>query len=548
MSSFGTTPPIGPRPQVDRLIAEAAAALRSGQFERAGKTAEAATRLAPTRYEPWMILCTALTRIGSADAEKAMAYAISIFPENDPFRTILEADRAQALAERSRMDEAVAQARIAASRREIAWASSRVIGSALTQAGLFEEALPHAERAYRGLPRDANVNYSLGTVYRFLGRMKEAEEAYNRALACPPDDSLTFIHGALASLRKWSPDSNHVDRLRALAKNASLGPEAVSRIRYALFKELGDLGRDAEAWPELVAAADLARNLFKFDVLEKRAVTDALIRTFPEQRLANPPAAPSPSPQPIFIFGLPRSGTTLVERILAAHSRVTAMGETTGLGRAVKTAARTPGREELNVQTIEASGRADPAEIARLYQQHTAYLSQGADLVTEKLPHNYHYVGHMRVAFPEAPLIHVLRSPMDSLFGAYRLLFAPGAYSWSYALSDLAENYRQYRRLMNHWRDAIGPAFIEVKLETLIADPGREIPRLLDAVGLDFEEACLSPEKTAGGVSTASATQIRSPINREGVGAWRRYAEQLEPLRAELERDGFVDAAGEPIW
>jgi hypothetical protein len=137
---------------------------------------------------------------------------------------------------------------------------------------------------------------------------------------------------------------------------------------------------------------------------------------------------------------------------------------------------------------------------------------------------------------------------LDSLFGAYKTLFGPGSYLWSYSLPDLAENYRLYRKLTDHWRAELGDAFVEVILEDLIADPETEIRRLLDRLGLDFHENCLSPHETKGGVSTASSVQVRRPINRDGVDAWLKYSEGLEPLRQELTRDGFLTPDGRPVW
>jgi hypothetical protein len=137
---------------------------------------------------------------------------------------------------------------------------------------------------------------------------------------------------------------------------------------------------------------------------------------------------------------------------------------------------------------------------------------------------------------------------MDSLFGTYRLLFGGGAYPWSYRLKDLADNYRLYRQLTDHWRQIMGPNLIEITLEALIDDPEPQIRALLSGCGLTFEPACLSPERSERGVSTASSAQVRSPINRQGMGAWKRYRDHLEPLRAALEADGFVDQEGEAIW
>jgi hypothetical protein len=137
---------------------------------------------------------------------------------------------------------------------------------------------------------------------------------------------------------------------------------------------------------------------------------------------------------------------------------------------------------------------------------------------------------------------------MDTLFGAFKILFGEGSYLWSYRFEDMAEAYALYRQITDHWRSELGEAFVEVTLETLIDNAEAEIRRILTCAGLSFHPDCLEPHKAAGGVSTASSTQVRQPINRQGVGAWRRYAEGLEPLRRMLEGRGYVDANGDAVW
>jgi hypothetical protein len=248
------------------------------------------------------------------------------------------------------------------------------------------------------------------------------------------------------------------------------------------------------------------------------------------------------------VFGLPRSGTTITERVLASHSQVRALGETPALLVAMKKAAGLARADLFEAQHVAATAAADFAEVARIYQACLAFKAEGAAMITDKLPQNYEHVGAMRLAFPNASLVHVRRAPMDSLFGAHKLLFGEGGYHWSYRLEDLACAYRCYRKIMAHWRASLGEAIFTITLEQLIAEPEAQIRALLAHCGLPFEEACLSPHEAKGGVSTASASQVRKPLNADGVGAWRRYARQLEPLRAMLEDDGFVDADGEPIW
>ncbi len=521
-------------------------ALRRGDFVAAAQLGEEATRRAPTRADGWLLLCAALTKMGSADDERAMGDALRHLGPEDPARLTIEVDRARALATRGRAGEA---AEIAFRVRRLPQLTPRqhdTLGSVFAMIALFDEALMHCEIAVKAMPENPLALYNLATATRYVGRLDDAAALFDRAIAADPDHSLAYA--SLASLRKWTPARNHVEALRAAVARATPGSEDAARFNFALFKELNDLGRRDEAWAALSAGSAIAHALYPASRAAKAARTDALIETFTTARLATRATHTPARPRPIFIYGLPRSGTTLTERILAAHSTVTAMGETSGLTQALRAAVAHTRNRDIDADMLRRAGDADWAEVARRYTANTAYLAGDATVVTEKLPHNYEFVGPMHLAFPDASLVHVRRAPMDSLFGAHRLLFGESAYVWSYTLADLAETYRQYRRLMAHWRATLGDRITEITLEHLIDHQHSEIRRLLAACNLPFEEACLSPHDAEGGVSTASSSQVRAPINAQGVGAWRAYAEQLEPLRAELERDGFVDGNGDPIW
>ncbi|MEY4249528.1 MAG: hypothetical protein RJA87_1161 [Pseudomonadota bacterium] len=535
------------RPDLAALLDRGGQALLRKDWEAAGRAAEAVTRQAPKSKEAWSLLCSALTGIGSGDAEKAMAMAMRQFPVSDPFHADLAADRALALANLGKMDEAVAQARQAAALDLLSPQAKRVVATALTIAGLFSEAEGLAHEAVSALPDDAQSLLLLGNIDRFMGRLDLARQRYEAALAGRCDGLEDHLFAALASLRRWTKHDHPAMALERQLGAVSATSEAAARMGYALFKVHDDLGEPERAWPLLEQASKTAGTLSPFSLTERQIVTQTLITAFPQA------AAPRPTPnqtpaQPILIFGLPRSGTTLVETILSSHSQVQALGETTGLQRAVAVASQTPRADPLSPTVMAAAAKADPEAMAQAYLHFTAYLRDGSPVFTEKLPHNYLYVGHFNYAFPSAPMVHVRRSPMDSLFGTYRLLFGGGAYPWSYSLKDLADNYRLYRQLTDHWRQIVGANLIEITLEALINDPEAQIRVLLTGCRLTFEAACLSPERSDRGVSTASSAQVRSPINRQGMGAWKRYRQQLEPLRAALEADGFVDHEGEAIW
>lgn len=536
------------RPDLAALLHKGGQSLLRKDWEAAGRSAEAVTRQAPKSKEAWSLLCAALTGIGSVDAQKAMAMAMRQFPASDPFHADLAADRALALANLGQMDEAVVQARQAAALDRLTPHAKRVVATALTIAGLFGEAEGLAEQAALALPDDAQTLLLLGNIDRFMGRLDLARQRYETALAGPCDGLEDHLFAALASLRRWTKDDHPAEAMTKRLHAAPATSEAAARLGYGLFKVLDDLGEPAQAWPLLEQASITAGKLSPFSQSERQTVTQTLITAFPQA--AAPRAAPADqsAPQPILIFGLPRSGTTLVETILSSHSQVQALGETTGLQRAVALASQTPRADPLSAAVMAAAAKADPGAMAQAYMHYTGYLRDGSPVFTEKLPHNYLYVGHFNRAFPSAPMVHVRRSPMDSLFGTYRLLFGGGAYPWSYSLKDLADNYRLYRQLTDHWRQIMGPRLVEITLEALIDDPEPQIRALLSGCGLAFEAACLTPERSERGVSTASSAQVRSPINRQGLGAWKRYRDQLEPLRAALEAGGFVDPDGEAIW
>lgn len=394
------------------------------------------------------------------------------------------------------------------------------VGGVLFRINLAARAMPHFEAAAAARPERSDFQRNLAMGLMALGRLEEAEAAFERAIALDP--TFGIAHMTLADLRRWTPETAHLDRLRALWDDPALAEAERPAIGFGLFKELDDLGLTEEAWPVLARANDLARMTQpNWSEAAERAWVDETIAAFPRSAFQSRPARTADGPRPIFILGLPRSGTTLVERILTAHSGVAAMGEL-------------PTFPVLFKQAWASGGAgADWAGVAQAYRRETAYLWAGAEHVIDKQPRNAAHVGPIRLAFPDAVIIHLRRDPMDGLMGAYKVFFN-AAYEWSYRLENLAAHYRLHHRLMDHWRACLGEGLVELDYEALTSDPETQIRRLLDACGLAFEEACLHPEAAPGAVATASSSQVRSPISKARVGAWKRYERQLEPLRAGL--------------
>ena len=241
----------------------------------------------------------------------------------------------------------------------------------------------------------------------------------------------------------------------------------------------------------------------------------------------------------MFIVGLQRTGTTLTERILCSHSRVESLGETQFLQMVIRRESGVHSVEPMTPEMISAAAGKDIRRIADGYLEAVAYRLGDRPLFIDKLPYNFLFLGFIAKAWPDARIIHVSRHPMDSCFAMYKQVFT-WAYKFSYSLDHLARYYVAYRRLLDHWRATLGERLVEVEYERLVSDPEAETWRLLAALGLDFEEACLHFERNRSASTTASSVQVREKIHDRSVGRWRHFRTQLEPLRHALEQAGIA--------
>ncbi len=509
----------------------------AGRAEEELAAAEAAAAMAPGAFVPWMAVAGAARRAGKFD-RMAEAQARAIETATDPLmKSRLEVDYAWTLANSGRWGEAAALAR--KPRPEIAHESAvrSVLGATLASIGAGEEAVPHLEAAARAAPARPDYWFNLAVAYNSLGRSAEALRAAERAIQASPTHMPAYeLKG---QLQKATPEQSEVARLQSISARAERGP-AAAKIDFVLFKQLDELDRKDEAWEALERANRTMADQVAWSAEADKALADAMAAAFPRSG-----SATRGEPRPVFIVGLPRTGTTLLERMFAAHSQVDALGELQAMGRAVRSGAGLKDGPYMDIRVAEAADRIDWDAAGRLYRDEARALSRGAPVVTDKMPPNWWYAGAIAAALPDAVIVHVRRNPMDALFGAWKMSFGP-AFEWAYRFEDLASHYGVYRRLTHHWRTTLGEAFVDVDYEALVGDPASVLPGLLEACGLAFEEACLQPHLAAGAVNTPSAGQVREPVSSGKVEAWRRYTEQLEPLRALLEKDGWVDRDGAP--
>jgi tetratricopeptide (TPR) repeat protein len=543
---------------------QALVAIDSGDLRAGLSLSRRATEQEPDQPESWWVLSMAATQMWLFDeAENALARGAALLPRTALRRADFLCRRARLLISVGRNTVAIQVVRDALTIPDLPAFVLNLLGSTLLHAGLSDEAIGVLTRAVTGDPASADAWFGLGRAREAVGDIAGAETAYQTAI---DTRGHTGAHLALARLKRWTADNNHITQLlKAPTRNAG----DRSRIAYGLFKEYDDLGRSDEAWAaldtahtaalsEILPSADgpwgdegeaRATRIADFPHHRETAIVEAWKQHFPVARFASPaPRLQSvmySGPRRIFIVGLPRSGTTLIERILSAHSQVQPLGELQFMSVAVKRLSRIRGGGLLSPDIVAASAQLNPQCIAHAYDQETAYLSDGSAYTIDKLPQNYLYTGLIRRAFPDAIIIHSRREPMDCLFGIFKIAMGSD-YPWIHRQADLAAHYTTYVDLMRHWQACV-PDMVDLSLEALINDPQAQIQGLLEACGLPFEAACLAPHETAGPIRTSSSAQVRAPINAQGVGAWRRYAAQLTPLREALYAAGHVDAEGNAV-
>lgn len=400
--------------------------------------------------------------------------------------------------------------------------------------GRHESANSLYRRATELSPRVPRFWYNLAGSERSLGRLGEAEAACERSIALDPTQYPTYL--LRSELRVQGPESNHIAELQA--QLARSDPEHRARVflGYALAKELDDVGRFDEAFHWFAAAASARRSRLAYEVAADEHKLERIADVFPRVSFEtlrdsrNTLQRRLDSSQYIFIVGLPRSGTTLVERILTGLPRVRSNGETENFSRALLAAAR--GAGDVFQQAAAAESDAVAANYARFANPGTIQ-----EFIIEKLPMNYLYVGAIQRALPDAKLLLIRRSPLDSCFAMYRTLFGD-AYPFSYDFEDLGRYYAAYDRLMNHWRTVLGDRLHEVIYEDLVREPKRIGASIAQHCGLTWSDEAVDIQNNQSVSLTASAAQVRRPIYGSSSGRWRHYHPHLDGLITTLRRRG----------
>lgn len=405
---------------------------------------------------------------------------------------------------------------------------SPVLAQHLWLAGRYEDTLRFLDAVATRVPAHHLLSFTRANVLRYLGDMAGAEREYEACLSVSPN--FADAHWALATHAKSQPPLVRVARIREALKHVPEAGIEQAHLFYALFREYDAADDTDEAWSALWQGAALMRGRLVFDPERESERMQALLR----MTLSASQPATDGTPVPIFIVGMPRTGTTLLDRVLGNHSLVRSLGERNDFAAAVSEAWGRFFRSALHADPHELLAQVDFRNAGRLYLQRLQSLASQPRYVIDKNPQNLFNIPLILQALPNARVLCLRREPMDACFSNLKELFPGDAYPYSYALDDLAEHCVQVRKWMEHWEAAAPRSVRIVDYENLVNDPDGAAAAVLDFVGLEMQGGLSEITRNSAPVSTASSSQVRESIHARGVGAWKRYARQLEPLRARL--------------
>ncbi len=470
-------------------------ALDEGRYRMAARLLRNAVKLAPDYYGAWIDLSRALTEYEKLDEARA------------------------AISEVIKLDKHLAYPYV-------------LLGNLESKIGDYEAAVSAFEAALDRQADHGGALAGLGHALKTIGRQEQAIDRYRKCVQNYP--AFGEAWWSLANLKTFRFNDDEVATLETHVDDERLNDEARVNINFALGKAYEDRGDYADAFHRYDRGNKLRRPHESYDPVQTEATHDRIIKTITAELIESKQSHAEQRNDPIFIVGLPRSGSTLIEQILASHDDVDGTHELPDLPRVVRT---------INQWQIQGKGYPDAValldegqirELGEQYLESTQRYRHGGARFTDKMPNNFSMVGLLALILPNAKIVNARRHPLDSCMGSYKQLFYRGQ-SFTYDLVELGEYYLEYQRMMDHWQELLPGRVLDVHYENMVTDQENQTRRLIKYCDLPWQDQCLRFYETERAVNTASSEQVRQPIYSKSINSWRRFEDQLEPLIEVLE-------------
>ena len=394
-------------------------------------------------------------------------------------------------------------------KHQFAW---KVLGAVLGATGRKSEAVDANQKAVALSPQDAEAHSNLGNTLKELGRLDEAEASYNQAIALKPD--LADAHRNLTLMKKFDAQDEQYSKMQELYLDKNISEEQRCHINFGLAKACEDLGDFEQAFAHYSEGNMQRKKLLNYNINKDVERFRKIKSNYPQIAYNSlEPEKFSKDLMPIFIVGMPRSGTTLVEQIISSHSKVTGAGElafAAQFGAAIAT-----GITEANNESL--------LNFRSKYLTKLKSVSNENLIITDKMPQNFRYIGLLAAVFPEAKIIHVKRNPAAVCWANYKQYFVSKNIGYCYAIDDVISYHKLYENLMDFWTNTLSNRIYKLDYELLTVNQESETRQLIEYLGLDWDEKCLSPQNNMRSVATASNVQVRKKVYRGSSEQWRKY-------------------------
>ena len=522
------------QPSALRLYSLTKEALSQNEIKQAIDGCRALNAEFPTLFEGWWLAGCIHLHLNKPEAGLiATSRALSIKP-NEPSVLI---QRIECLSLLGLQQDVLEHLQILAIQECDSAALHEKIAIMLSAEHMHSEAIKHYISALADEPNNSLLHYNLAAAYRFIGDINKCEESLNACLALNYLDA--EAQGMRSSLRKQSIEHNHIKELLKAYSDPDIEDKAKSGICYALSKEYDDLSEPDKSFGYLTTGADIRRNAMSYDVSADEKIIQQITHTFNKAFFLKDLTGHD-SVEPIFIIGLPRTGTTLLERILDSHSSVTSAGELDTFGLEVMALSSTQSGDSNSsaLDLIRLSSQLDVSRLGFHYlEKARPMIFEGSHFI-DKLPFNFLYAGLIHRALPNAKIINLTRHPLAACWAIYKQQFRD-IYPFSYNLTDLGRYYVAYHRLMRHWQSVMPGVIHSIAYEKLVTDTELEVKKVLDFCGLNWESGCLKFHENKAPSTTASATQVRQPVYAQSIDRWRQYGKNLDELSTILIKAGI---------